>query len=160
RPDLPTPETITRPLPAASRRTAAANAGPTRWATRPIASAPRASTPRPRSTRSPGSVRDIATLPNARREPTPPPAARPEDQPGHRQLTRPQRRGRRFPAREPHDDEPRRAQHPDAEPVLDVKALEFDGVIADDAEVDAVVGEHAVDVEADELQAAGNVLIK
>src|SRR5207302_8602754 len=83
RPDLPTPETITRPLAAASRRTAAANAGPSRWATRPIASASRASTRRPRSTRSPGSVRDIATLQKVRREETLPLAARLEDQLGH-----------------------------------------------------------------------------
>src|SRR5213080_3251975 len=238
RPDLPTPETITRPAASARRPTAAANAGPSRWATRPMAFASRASTRRPRSTRSVGSVRDIAALQKVRREETVPLAARLEDQLGHladgtlatrdigdearrrldlrhrvrdrdrqrharehrevgevvadegalgpcqpaagqqgferrelagrrvldelvhRQLTRPQRRGRRFPAREPHDDEPRRAQHPDAEPVLDVKALEFDGVIADDAKVDAVVGEHAVDVEADELQAAGESAIK
>src|SRR5438270_4502965 len=238
RPDLPTPETITRPPPSVRRRTAALNAGPSRWATRPIASASRASTRRPRSTRSPGSVRDIATLQKVRREETLPVAARLEDLLGdladgalaagdvrddprrrldlrhrvrdrhrqpharehgevrkvvadegtlvpgepaasqqclerreltgrrilaelvHRQLARPQRRGRRFPPRQPDHDEAGGAEHAEAESVLDVKALEFDGVIADDPEVDAVIGEHAVDVEADELQAAGNGLIK
>src|SRR5256884_6071261 len=83
RPDLPTPETITRPPPSVRRRTAALNAGPSRWATRPIASASRASTRRPRSTRSPGSVRDIATLQTVRREETLPLAARLEDQLRH-----------------------------------------------------------------------------
>src|SRR5947208_13542688 len=238
RPDLPTPETITRPAASARRPTAAANAGPSRWATRPMAFASRASTRRPRSTRSLGSVRDIAALQKVRREETVPLAARLEDLLGHfahgalaaryvrddprrrfdlrhrvrdrdrqsharehreigevvtheralvppepaagqerverrqlagrgvldqlvhLQLACPQRRGRRFPPRQPHHDEPRRAEHADAEAVLDVKALEFDRVIADHSEVDAVVGEHTVDVEADELEAAGEGGIK
>src|SRR2546421_4909111 len=234
RPDFPTPETITRPAVSARSSTAAANAGPSRWATRPMASASRASTRRPRSTRSLGCMRDIAALQKVRGEETVPLAARLEDPLGdlahgalparhvgddprrrldlrhrvrdgdrqphtrehreigevvahegalvpresaagqerverrelagrrvldelvHRELARPQRRGGRSPPREPHHDEARRAQQADAESVLDVKALEFDGMIADDAEVDAVIGEHAVDVEADELQAAGD----
>src|SRR2546423_1365156 len=238
RPALPTPETITRPAASARRPTAAANAGPSRWATRPMAAASRASTRRPRSTRSLGSVRDIAALQKIRGEETVPFAARLEDPLGdlahgalaawhvgdeprrrldlrhcvrdgdrqpharehreigevvahegalvppepaagqerverrqlagrgildelvHRQLACPQCRGGRFPPREPHHDEARRAEQADAEAVLDVKALEFDRVIAHHAEVDAVIGEHAVDVEADELQAAGNGLIK
>src|SRR4029077_14097784 len=82
------------------------------------------------------------------------------DQLVHRQLARPQRRGGRFPSREPHHEEPRRAQQADAEAVLDVKTLEFDRVIADDAQVEAVIGEHAVDVEADELEAAGESRIE
>src|SRR2546428_2149859 len=61
-PDLPPPDTMSRPRAAASSRTAAANGGPNRSATRSIAAASRARTRRPRSTRSLGSVRDIAAL--------------------------------------------------------------------------------------------------
>src|SRR5438876_10181403 len=71
----------------------------------------------------------------------------------HGELARAQRRGGRFPSREPHDEEPGGPEHPDAEAVLDVKALEFDRVIALHPDVDAVVGQDAVDVKADELQA-------
>src|SRR5205807_9545858 len=71
------------------------------------------------------------------------------------ELTRPQRGRRGFPATDPHDDEAGGLEQPDAQPVLDVEALELDGVVADHPQVHAVVGEHAVDVEADELEAAG-----
>src|SRR5439155_3702705 len=74
----------------------------------------------------------------------------------HGELARAQRGGGRFPSGEPDHEEPGGAEHPDAEAVLDVKALEFDRVITDHADVDPVVGQHAVDVEADELQAAGD----
>src|SRR5947208_8176238 len=233
-PDLPTPDTMTRPFAAASSRTAAAKAGPRRSATRSIASASRASTRRPRSASSLGSARDIATLQEVFREQALPLAPGLEDQlrhfpdralapwsrrhqprgglhlrhavrhgdrepdageqreirevvadegavlPGepapleqrrerrelarrrilnhlvHGELARAQRRGGRFPSREPHDEEPGGPEHPDAEAVLDVKALEFDRVIALHPDVDAVVGQDAVDVKADELQAPGD----
>src|SRR2546422_4788313 len=67
-PDLPTPETISRPVAFSSSRTAAEKAGPRRSATRRIASASRTSTRRPRSASSLGSVRDIATLQEVFRE--------------------------------------------------------------------------------------------
>src|SRR5438093_1671095 len=233
-PDLPSPETMRRPLASVSRRTARANAGPRRSPARRIASASSASTRRPRSARSPGSVRDIATLQEIFRKQALPFAAGLEDQlrhfphralapggrrhqpgsglyfrhavshadrqpdaveerkvrkvvadegailPGqraplqqrlaggelargrilnhlvHLELARAQRRGGRFPSGEPDDEEPGGAEHPDAEAVLDVKPLEFNRVIADHPEVDPVVGEHAVDIQADELQAAGD----
>src|SRR5438876_10455356 len=82
-PDLPTPETISRPVAFSSSRTAAEEAGPRRSATRRIASAPRASTRRPRSASSLGSVRDIATLQEVFREQALPLAPRLEDQLGH-----------------------------------------------------------------------------
>src|SRR5204863_1414052 len=74
----------------------------------------------------------------------------------HLELARTQRGGGRFPSGEPHDQETGGAEHPDAEAVLNVKALEFDRVIADHPDVDAIVGQDAVDVEADELEAAGD----
>src|SRR2546425_389212 len=190
-PDLPTPETMSRPGAAASSRTAAANGGPSRSATRRIAAASRARTRRPRSTRSMGSVRDIATLHEVLRQEVLPLAPRPEDQvrevvshertlfPGEpaplaqrfehgklararvldhfvdRKLARALRRRGGLATAHPHDHEPCGLEQPDSQPVLDVEALELDGVVADHAEVDAVVGEDAVDVEADELQAAG-----
>src|SRR5213596_2001484 len=82
-PDLPSPETMRRPLASASRRTAFAKAGPRRSPTRRIASASRASTRRPRSARSLGCVRDIATLLKVLREKTLPLAPGLEDQLGH-----------------------------------------------------------------------------
>src|SRR5439155_1280191 len=126
-PDLPSPETMRRPFASARRRTARANAGPRRSPTRRIASASRASTRRPRSASSLGSMRDIATLQEVLREQALPLAPGLEDQLGH------------F-----------------ADGVLDVKALEFDRVIALHPDVDAVVGQDAVDVKADELQAPGD----
>src|SRR2546422_5036959 len=48
------------------------------------------------------------------------------------------------------------AEQADAEAVLDVKALEFYRMIADRPDVDAIVCQDAVDVEADELEAAGD----
>src|SRR3989442_7878138 len=233
-PDLPTPETISRPVAFSSSRTAAEKAGPRRSPTRRIASASRASTRRPRSASSLGSVRDIATLQEVFCEQALPLAPGLEDelghfpdralapgnrrhQPGgglhlrhavrhrdrepdaveqreirevvagegavlpgepapleqrfergelargrilnhlvHRELACAQRGGGRFPSGEPHDQEPGGAEHPDAEAVLHVKALEFDRVIADHPDVDAIVGQDAVDVEADELEAAGD----
>src|SRR5437763_3191475 len=233
-PDLPTPETISRPVAFSSSRTAAEKAGPRRSPTRRIASASRASTRRPRSARSLGSVRDIATLQEVLGEQALPLAPGLEDQLGdfpdrplasghrrhdggsglhlrhavrhgdrephaveqrevreviadegafvpdeptpleqrlergelarcrildhlvHLELARAQPCGGRFAPGEPHHDESGGAEHPDAEAVLDVKALEFDRVIADHADVDTIVGQDAVDVEADELQAAGN----
>src|SRR2546425_878488 len=232
-PDLPTPDTMSRPCAAASSRTAAANGGPNRPATRSIAAASRARTRRPRSTRSLGSVRDIATLHEVLGQEALPLAPRLEDQfrdltrrslaPGgcgddarrrldlghgirhgdrqphaceqrqvrqvvphegtllprepapleqplergqlarggvlndlvYRQLARPQRCGGRLAAAHPHHREAGGSQQPDPQAVLDVKPFEFDGVVRYDAQVHAVVGEHAVDVEADELQAAG-----
>src|SRR2546429_4984797 len=234
RPDLPTPDTMTRPFAAASSCTADTNGAPNRSATRRIASASRASTRRPRSARSLGSVRDIATLQEILREQALPLAPGLEDQLGHfpdrplapgdprydaggglhlrhavryrdresdaveqrevreviadesafipreptpleqrlehrelarrrildhfvhLELARTQRGGGRFPSGEPHDQETGGAEHPDAEAVLNVKALEFDPVIADHPDVDAVVGQDAVDIQADELQAAGD----
>src|SRR5438876_4553317 len=233
RPDLPTPDTMIRPVAAASNPTAAANGGPSRSATPRIAAASRASTRRPRSTRSVGPVRDIATLdeilsqqplplapgledqlrhlahralaardgghrvrrrlhlgdrvrdrdgePHARQErqvrevvphegalfpgQSTPLAQRFEhrqlacarvlDQLVHGELARPERGRRGFPAADPHDGEAGGPEQPDAQPVLDVETLELDGVVADHAQVHAVVGEHAVDVQADELEAAG-----
>src|SRR6266568_8287993 len=233
-PDLPTPETISRPVAFSSSRTAAEKAGPRRSATRRIASASRTSTRRPRSASSPGSVRDIATLQEVFREQALPLTPSLEDQLRHlphgavaagksrhdsgcgphlrhavrhgdrepdpceqrevrqviadegaflpsepapleqrleyRELTRggvldhlvhgelprAQHRGGGFPPGEPHDEESGGAEHADAEAVLDVKALEFDRMIADHPDVDAIVGQDAVDVEADELQAAGD----
>src|SRR5437899_7498268 len=83
RPDFPTPETISRPRASARRRTAATNAGPSRAATRRIASASRARTRRPRSTRSGRSVGDIATLLKILRDQALPFTAGLEDQLGH-----------------------------------------------------------------------------
>src|SRR5882762_10717069 len=82
-PDLPTPETISRPLARSSNRTAAEKAGPSRSATRQIASASRASTRRPRSASSLGSVRDIAALQEVLREQALPLASGLKDQLGH-----------------------------------------------------------------------------
>src|SRR2546422_1422526 len=82
-PDLPTPETISRPVAFSSSRTAAENAGPRRSATRRIASASRTSTRRPRSASSLGSVRDIATLQEVFREQALPLTPGLEDQLGH-----------------------------------------------------------------------------
>src|SRR5216110_4023954 len=82
-PDLPTPETISRPVAFSSSRTAAEKAGPRRSATRRIASASRASTRRPRSASSLGSMRDIATLQEILREQALPLAPGLEDQLGH-----------------------------------------------------------------------------
>src|SRR6266702_2676330 len=233
RPDFPTPETISRPDAPASRRTAAANGGPRRSATRRIASASRPSTRRPRSTRSVRSVRDIATLLEVLRHQALPLAAGPEDQLGdladgavapgrrrhdacgrlhfrhgirhrdrqahpfeqrkigevvaherallptdavtlengregrqlffvlhdlvHLELASPQVGGIGPPGTDQHHGESRLTQELDAQAVLDVEALELHGVVADQAEVEAVVGEHAVDVEADELEAAGEL---
>src|SRR6266702_2826781 len=204
-PDLPRPETISRPVAFSSSRTAAEKAGPNRSATRRIASASRASTRRPRSTRSVGSVRDIATLHEILRHEVLPLSAGPQDQLGHlahRPLAARERRddpGSRFrfghrvrdcdgethareqgqigqviaderallpghattleqgreggellivlhelvylelagaqlggvgaPGARPHDRQPRRAEHADTQPVLDVEALELDGVV-------------------------------
>src|SRR5436305_255574 len=231
-PDLPTPETMSRPGAAASRRTAAANGGPSCSATRRIAAASRARTRRPRSTRSLGSVRDIATLHEVLRQEVRPLAPRPEDQLRHfpgralpaghrghdarcrlhlgdgvrnrdgeshareqrqvrevvahertffpgepspltqrfeqgklararvldhlvdRELACPQRRRGGLAAAHPHDGKPGGLEQPDSQAVLDVEALELDLVVAVLSEVDDVVGEDAVDVEADELQAA------
>src|SRR4029077_8283806 len=61
----------------------------------------------------------------------------------------------RFPSRYPRDGEPGGAEHADADAVLDVKPFELHRVVADHADVDPVVGQDAVDVEADELHAAG-----
>src|SRR5256885_4980492 len=233
-PDLPRPDTMRRPFASARRRTAFANAGPRRSPTRRIASASRASRGRPRSARSLGSVRDIATLQEVLREQALPLAPGLEDQLGdfpnrplaaghrrhdggsglhlrhavrhgdrephaveqrevreviadegafvpaeptpleqrlergelargrildhlvHLELARAQPCGGRFAPGEPHHDESGGAEHPDAEAVLDVKALEFDRVIADHADVDTIVGQDAVNVETDELQAAGD----
>src|SRR5437899_5552880 len=233
-PDLPMPETISRPVAFSSSRTAAEKAGPRRSATRRIASASSTSTRRPRSASSLGSVRDIATLQEVFREqalPLPPGledhlghlshralaaghgrhdsggglhlryAVRHGDRepdpceqrevrqviadegaflPGepapleqrleyreltrggvldhlvHGELPRAQHRGGGFPPGEPHDEESGGAEQADAEAVLDVKALEFDRMIADHPDVDAIVGQHSVDVEADEFEAAGN----
>src|SRR5437016_4746987 len=206
-PDLPTPDTMTRPRAAASSRTAAANGGPSRSATPRIAAASRASTRRPRSTRSVGSVRDIATLHEILRHEVLPLSAGPQDQLGHlahRPLAARERRddpgscfrfwhrvrdcdgethareqgqigqvvaderallpchpttleqgreggellivlhelvylelagaqlgGVGAPGARPHDRQPRRAEHADTQPVLDVEALELDGVVAD-----------------------------
>src|SRR6266849_3056451 len=230
-PDLPTPETISRPVAFSSSRTAAEKAGPRRSATRRIASASRTSTRRPRSASSVGSVRDIATLQEVFREQALPLTPGLEDQlshlahcrlaagerrddPGSRfrfrhrvrdcdgeahareqgqigqvvahergflpgdapaleqgreggqllivldqlvylELARAQLGGVGAPGARPHHHQPCRAEHADAEAVLDVKALEFDRVIADHPDVDAIVRQDAVDVEADELQAAG-----
>src|SRR5438034_1159482 len=232
-PDLPMPETISRPVAFSSSRTAAEKAGPRRSATRRIASASSTSTRRPRSASSLGSVRDIATLQEVFREQALPLTPGLEDQLGHlshralaaghgrhdsggglhlryavrhgdrepdpceqrevrqviadegaflpgepapleqrleyRELTRggvldhlvhgelprAQHRGGGFPPGEPHDEESGGAEQADAEAVLDVKALEFDRVIADHPDVDAIVGQDAVDVEADEFEAAG-----
>src|SRR5256885_4419800 len=82
-PDLPTPETISRPVAFSSSRTAAEKAGPRRSATRWIASASRTSTRRPRSASSLGSVRDIATLQEILREQALPLTPGLEDQLGH-----------------------------------------------------------------------------
>src|SRR3989442_15384672 len=82
-PDLPTPETISRPLACWSSRTAAEKAGPSRSATRQIASASSASTRRPRSASSLGSVRDIAALQEVLREQALPLAPGLKDQLGH-----------------------------------------------------------------------------
>src|SRR3989442_1138904 len=82
-PDLPTPETISRPVAFSSSRTAAEKAGPRRSATRRIASASRTSTRRPRSASSLGSVRDIATLQEVFREQALPLTPGLEDQLGH-----------------------------------------------------------------------------
>src|SRR5438309_2322166 len=233
-PDLPTPETISRPVAFSSSRTAAEKAGPSRSATRRIASASSTSTRRPRSASSLGSVRDIATLQEVFREQALPLTPGLEDQLGHlshralaaghgrhdsggglhlryavrhgdrepdpceqrevrqviadegaflpgepapleqrleyRELTRggvldhlvhgelprAQHRGGGFPPGEPHDEESGGAEQADAEAVLDVKALEFDRMIADHPDVDAIVRQDAVDVEADELEAAGD----
>src|SRR5256885_11818956 len=230
-PDVPPPDTMRRPRAPASRRTAAANGGPSRSATPRIAAASRASTRRPRSTRSIGSVRDIATLDKILRPQVLPFSARLQDQLGHlahRALAARQRRDdpggrfrfghrvrdgdreahareqrqigqvvaheRRFlpghapaleqgreggqlliilhqliylelaraqlggvgaPGARPHHQQPRRAEHADPQADLDVEALELDRVVADQPYVHAVVGEHAVYVEADELHAAG-----
>src|SRR2546422_704705 len=136
-PDFPTPDTMSRPCAAASSRTAAANGGPNRPATRSIAAASRARTRRPRSTRSLGSVRDIATLHEVLGQEALPLAPRLEDQ--FRDLTR----------------GAGGSKQPVPTAYVDVKPLEYDGVVQSDAQVHAVIGEHAVDVEADELQAAG-----
>src|SRR2546427_388018 len=143
-PDLPTPETISRPVAFSSSRTAAEKAGPRRSATRRIASASRTSTRRPRSASSLGSVWDIATLQEVFREQALPLTPGLEDQLGH------------LPPGEPHDEESGGAEQADAEAVLDVKALEFHRMIADHPDVDAIVRQDAVDVEADELQATGD----
>src|SRR3989442_7412569 len=82
----PPPDTMSRPRAAASSRTAAANGGPNRSATRSIAAASRARTRRPRSTRSLGSVRDIAALLEVLGQEALPLAPRLEDQ--FRDLTR------------------------------------------------------------------------
>src|SRR2546421_6060892 len=82
-PDLPMPETISRPVAFSSSRTAAEKAGPRRSPTRRIASASRVSTRRPRSASSLGSVRDIATLQEVFREQALPLASGLEDQLGH-----------------------------------------------------------------------------
>src|SRR2546421_503502 len=74
----------------------------------------------------------------------------------HGELPRAQHRGGGFPPGEPHDEESGGAEQADAEAVLDVKALEFDRMIADHPDVDAIVRQDAVDVEADEFEAAGN----
>src|SRR5206468_1801731 len=74
----------------------------------------------------------------------------------HGELPRAQHRGGGFPPGEPHDEESGGAEHADAEAVLDVKALQFDRMIADHPDVDAIVRQDAVDVEADELEAAGD----
>src|SRR3989454_6666368 len=58
------------------------------------------------------------------------------------------RRG--FPAADPHDGEAGGPEQPDTQPVLDVETLELDGVVTDHAQVHAVVGEHAVDVQRSE----------
>src|SRR2546426_1064871 len=155
-PDLPTPETISRPVAFSSSRTAAENAGPRRSATRRIASASRTSTRRPRSASSLGSVRDIATLQVVFREHALPLTPGLEHQLGHGELPRAQHRGGGFPPGEPHVEESGGAEHADAEAVLDVKALEFDRMVADHPDVDAIVGQHAVDIKPDELQAAGD----
>src|SRR3989442_1969403 len=233
-PDLPRPDTMRRPFASARRRTALANAGPRRSPTRRIAWVSRARTRRPRSARSLGSVRDIATLQEILRKQALPLAPGLEDELGdfpdrplasgdprddagggphlrhavrdgdrepdaveqwevreviadegalapaeptpleqrlerrelarrrildhfvHLELARTQRGGGRFPSGEPHDQEPGGAEHPDAEAVLNVKALEFDRVIADRPDVDTIVGQDAVDVEADELEATGD----
>src|SRR5437870_2363105 len=73
----------------------------------------------------------------------------------HGELPRAQHRGGGFPPGEPHDEESGGAEQADAEAVLDVKPLEFDRMIADHPDVDAIVGQDAVDVEADEFEAAG-----
>src|SRR2546429_5878126 len=117
RPDLPTPETITRPAASARRPTAAANAGPSRWATRPMAFASCASTRRPRSTRSLGSVRDIAALQKVRREETVPLAARLEDLLGHlAHGALAARHGGDDPRRRLHPPPPRRDPDPPSHP--------------------------------------------
>src|SRR5207244_2320310 len=141
---LPTPETISRPVAFSSSRTAAEKAGPRRSATRWIASASRTRTRRPRPASSLGPVRAIATPKQIlRKQAMPPPRA----------LKTP---SARLPTREPHDEESGGAEQADAEAVLDVKALEFYRMIADRPDVDAIVCQDAVDVEADELEAAGD----
>src|SRR3989449_1032691 len=82
-PDLPMPETISRPVAFSSSRTAAEKAGPRRSATRRIASASSTSTRRPRSASSLGSVRDIATLQEVFREQALPLTPGLEDHLGH-----------------------------------------------------------------------------
>src|SRR5436853_561508 len=153
-PDLPTPETISRPVAFSSSRTAAEKAGPRRSATRRIASASRTSTRRPRSASSLGSVRDIATLQEVFREQALPLTPGLEDQLGHlshRALAAGHGR---------HDSggglHLRYAvRHGDREPDP-CEQREVRQVIADHPDVDAIVGQHSVDVEADEFEAAGN----
>jgi hypothetical protein len=60
---------------------------------------------------------------------------------------------RNAPGKDP-DADARVTQEVDAEAVLNVVALELDARAVDITEVDAAVGEHAVDVEADEADAA------
>src|SRR6266545_605954 len=221
-PDLPTPETMTRPLAAASRSTARAKVGPSPSAIRRTAAASRASTRLPRSTSAVCSGFDIATflevpldhvVPLAPRLEDPlcylahrrlasggrghdpdgglhlrdgvrdgdrqrhatkdrqigdivahegalvprDAAAREEGGEGwqlpfvlhdlvHLELACPQLGGLRPSRAHQHHCESRVAQQLDGQPIVDVEALELDGVIADLAEVDAAVGEDAVHV--------------
>src|SRR5687768_12160995 len=63
----------------------------------------------------------------------------------------------RYPPRDDADLDPRLSQEMDPEAVLDIVALELDALfriaIRDAAEVDATVGQDAVDVETNELDA-------
>ncbi len=71
-------------------------------------------------------------------------------------LARSQIDAHRDASRDDHGNQPGRAQKVDAETVLNVVALELVAGSGNVTEVDATVGEHAVDVESDDTNGAGD----